>query len=68
MDEEALRSAAILQRKFAKVAKEPKTHDEHMKNAHRYEKQLADLRGTNWETERMINEQRLATEQGTRTA
>jgi hypothetical protein len=68
MDEEALRSAAILQRKFAKVAKAPEVHDEHMKNAHRYEKQLADLRGTNWETERMINEARLATEQGTRTA
>jgi hypothetical protein len=55
MDEEALRSAAILQRKFAKLAKAPEAHDEHMKNAH-------------WETERMINEARLATEQGTRTA
>jgi hypothetical protein len=56
MDEEALRSAAILQRKFAKAAKAPEAHDEHMKNAHRFEQQLADLRGTDWETERGINE------------
>jgi hypothetical protein len=68
MDEEALRSAAILQRKFAKAAKAPEAHDEHMKNAHRFEQQLADLRGTDWETERGINEQRVADDSTTRTA
>lgn len=59
---DALRKAAILQRKLAKAAKDPEIHDAHMKNAHQYEQQLADLRGTNWETERGISEKQIADE------